>query len=381
MLSDRVIIVRGNFAEGNFGDDALLLAVRGLLSRHYCDSRILFDCPKLANRHNHLRNARVVAPGDVMRAAAILYGGGTQFFSFPGASNHEGKSLRRLLRTLRHPKRLVSGFRGRRRLRFEATLPKVGVGLGCGPFVAGSTEERATQTLLKQMRFLWVRDAVSVAFCQKTGIRAVTQAPDLCFLPSFQAQYIPHRMSTRMPVSPQVGIVLRDWRYGTGDLMSAKEYLKCGAICRQNGMRVRFFVFSPDRDTSTMRQLNEAGEMPVCWTAESMQVEEYVLLLDSCDVLVTSRFHGAVFALLLGKPFVAIEIEPKLKGASELYRGQDILVEPRIAPSDLFHRIQHIFEHLGEYNAQAIRVRDELTERATDAQAEFDTSITTIVEL
>ncbi|HRY47649.1 MAG TPA: polysaccharide pyruvyl transferase family protein [Candidatus Paceibacterota bacterium] len=378
MPNNSVIIVRGNFSEGNFGDDALLLAVDQLLTHHYSCEQILFDCPQLAYRYDGVRCARIAVAADLRRASAILYGGGTQFFSFSESPRMMQLPLHRLIRAATSPKRLMERCRARYRLHLETGLPKIGVGLGFGPFVDNTSEEQAARVLARQMRFLWVRDVNSERFCRNNGAGNLTRASDLCFLSAFQQQYIHRRSASMKRVIPRVGIALRDWKFTGEGAMCITPYLQFAAMCRQRQIDVKFFVFSPKRDVEVTRQLIDANEEACHWTPDSISVMAFVEMLDACDVMVTSRFHAAVFSLLLGKPFVAVEIESKLKMVAELLGGWDVLVRLPVDPSCLFAKVKNIIDHLPEYCERARRTCFEQTQQADRARTEFDECMRTL---
>src|SRR5262249_13101907 len=59
-------------------------------------------------------------------------------------------------------------------------------------------------------------------------------------------------------------------------------------------------------------------ESVTVWNPGSQTIADFLGILNGFDCLLTARFHGALFAALLGKPTVCIEIEPKLRLVSEL---------------------------------------------------------------
>lgn len=364
-------IVRGNFAEGNFGDDALLLAAHNLLMRHYPADRIRYECPALAYRQDEACEARTASRLDIFRANAIIYGGGTQFFSFPNSGHGNGK--RSLLRqTASIMRRVPASLYIKARAWRENVIASAGIGLGFGPFVPNSPATQAAGKLAAAMSFLWVRDAASLAFCASCGAGGAFQSSDLCFLPSFQNLHVATRSQPSPATMPRVGFVLRDWHYSGKDGLPVAPYVQAAAECRKKGLQVQFFIFSPKRDQQTLRELAAAGENVICWNPQSMRITDYVTMLDSCDLLVTQRFHAAIFSLLLGKPFMAVGIEPKLDMVADMYGIADAKAPTGNGKDELTAKIFRMLANSDACRKKARQVLAEQTTQASRAQAAFD---------
>ena len=79
------------------------------------------------------------------------------------------------------------------------------------------------------------------------------------------------------------------------------------------------------------------------WNPYRDRIESFLGFLSSYDLFVTARYHGAIFASILRKPVVAIEIENKLALVSELLKvGSRLWAYP-------FHAEQCL-EHIAEFD-------------------------------
>jgi len=97
---------------------------------------------------------------------------------------------------------------------------------------------------------------------------------------------------------------------------------------RSLGVDVRFLAFAPS-DRAYLSALSTAHEKVMAWHAGYGSIEAFWAEIAAHDLLVTSRFHGAVFALLSGRPFIAIDIEPKLASlAAMVPELSNVLVQP-----------------------------------------------------
>lgn len=205
----RTILLRGNYAEANFGDDALLVAAYRLLARHAL--RIVVE-GGAAYRDDRLSGLGVRVP-DHRRFDAIVYGGGTQFFAFdhdtPVTSVPFG---RRILGKIARPTSVLGSIRARRRVRIESQTARLAIGFGIGPFPENSPSEAAAAKIVRTMALVWVRDRASETFCRRHGVETAVLSADLCFTSAFAEAVQPPA-----PTAPsdrrllQVGIVLRDW--------------------------------------------------------------------------------------------------------------------------------------------------------------------------
>ena len=81
-------------------------------------------------------------------------------------------------------------------------------------------------------------------------------------------------------------------------------------------------IFLFDKRTDK-KVLQLAKDYNIClWNPVKMSFKEFCFQLETQDVLVTSRAHGAICGAVLGVPSVIIELEPKLKTIHECYQIQ-----------------------------------------------------------
>jgi polysaccharide pyruvyl transferase WcaK-like protein len=257
----------------------------------------------------------------------------------------------------------------------ERELPLLGVGLGFGPFVDAPGQALAVSQLVGRMQFVWTRDAEAASFARSAGCNAVVEGSDLCFLTSFQSIEVPAPDFRERASGPRLGIVLRAWDYGRRGDGEVRRWIEVAHRCKEVGIESEFFLFSATRDVVAHRELKEAGEHVNWWDPENMTVMEFSRLIGRCDLILTSRFHGAIFALLMNKPFLAISIEPKLRIAADLLGGTEFLVDPLTDPLTVSRKIVEMMARLPALGVTAARVCAEQTRRADSASVEFATAL------
>lgn len=309
----RVASLRGNFHEGNFGDDALLLACTALL---LCRAKSLCVDGKVAYQDERLAGLDAAATTDVL-PDLIVYGGGTQFFSFGTPDNMTQRSSRALslARKIFLPSAYAASFRARARGVHLRRIPKIAIGVGVGPF-SDSVSAEATASLLRDMALVWVRDVRSENFCRSHGVKNLVASADLCFTDAFSRVTLPIISLPRPERQAQrVAIILRDWKPLGVDFF--RRQIDVARRLRAAGHFVRFIGLSM-HDHRYLSEMAAAGEEVLVWDPHKARLEDFWNTLSFQDLIVTSRFHGAIFAILSGTPYVAIEIEPKLVNLREI---------------------------------------------------------------
>lgn len=310
--SNKSFLLRGNYAEGNFGDDALAVAAERLLMPHA--RRILTD-GEVAYKDPQLDRA-LPRKGNDERFDAIVYGGGTQFFSFEYNQAEGPSSLsHRLLRKLTHPSSLIESYRARRKLSIESRTPLMAIGFGVGPFVENDPAERAVAILLKRMKLVWVRDNASMEFCERHGIETALRSSDLCFTTAFtKAVRRPLHTPKTVNAQRQIGLILRDWRAWNDTYFEA--VIEAARRLREQGLEPKFFSLSSS-DVRFLSVLQRNGESAISWRGDAGGLGSFWAAIAQMDLVVTARFHGAVFSVLSETPFLAISIEPKLDSVQQ----------------------------------------------------------------
>jgi hypothetical protein len=101
---------------------------------------------------------------------------------------------------------------------------------------------------------------------------------------------------------------------------------------------VDFISFSKRSDALWAVRLEKRGEHLAAWNPQEQTVAQFIELLRGYDAFITARYHGAVFASLLRRPVVCIQVEPKLRLIADLLgRGARLWHYPFSARESLNH--------------------------------------------
>ena len=212
------ILAVGGYGLGNFGDDALMLALHECLRSHVPEKQVAFYCHDAPYLKSLVGETLVVdhRGSSSVTCDVLVYGGGTQFYSFPLTRARYLPSLtwQRVRRYSTDPREAIEAVAKRLR-RFDRISGirygrAVGVGIGVGPFVAGSLEKRQADDALRAMSHCFVRDPLSYEY--GTGIRGgdgCSLGTDLCYTRPFVEKIAP--AARRGGTTRRIGIIVRDW--------------------------------------------------------------------------------------------------------------------------------------------------------------------------
>jgi len=338
------VTIVGAYGAGNLGDDALLASVltalRGIVSDNRVCIRTLHRAPYVAQ---WFPDVTVVSSGDSVRVRTnlLLFGGGTQFYSFANACATRGRRLRSINKYLLRPRLLW------RRLRMVGTFQGIvsdrtaAVSVGIGPFVPGSFQEERARALLRSCDWISVRDTLSLGFCGRWGITRALLYPDLCFaseLWGFDGLTNPGIGSA----VARVGVIVRDWPRTIMGQAYFEPLRKAVAQMRAEGLAVTYLSLGVSSDSKTVRTLEQAGEKVVKWDPGNSTVVEFAERLRSFHLLITARVHAVIIGATLGIPSIAIGIEPKLEIVREQLGAGTRGWAPPFDPDVLLSQVREI---------------------------------------
>ncbi|RDK10482.1 polysaccharide pyruvyl transferase family protein [Cupriavidus lacunae] len=323
----RNVILAGYFGRANIGDDALLKVSathvrRALPGNTLCIERaaeylrVLVPDVKLG----------VIAPSakaDEESNRITVYCGGTQFFQFKKATFGEkvqywrGQARVSLKSTW---KELSGVIKERVNPSRRGPSEKILVGIGVGPI---ATESYAASLISKlaTAQDIWVRDKASLSFLADNGLRAKFGA-DICFssemlgiLPSLEG------------LSPEreVTIICRDWSLDQCDV--TRRLIELGRQLRARGLAVEFCLFSHAEDSVSESFILNAGFPLRKWGDDGWDITEFLKSTYRTKLVISARYHGAIFSALLGIPVCVVDIEPKLSELSTQSGGAISLLE------------------------------------------------------
>lgn len=321
-MKNRKVGIRGAYGEYNFGDDALMYFLHNWAKVNSIDANFIGKEAKYIS--NYIPSNRYIVKEEFHRYffETLIYGGGTQFFSFERSIPSDSK-LKLLFRNpflfLKKVKLTLEKKVNMKQLNYNSLFS---VGVGLGPFKVQSEIETIAKKQISNMQGVFVRDKFSYTFAKSHNSNTYLST-DICFLPDvidFKPYY---NNSNRIK---KIGIILRDWSYSTSGAQYLKRVIE-EAIKLSGSFQVEFILF---RDEPLCEEnINNLGFNIIKWNPKSQNLEDFIKILSDFDLFISSRFHGVIFGALLHIPSIAIEIEPKLKVTKELLEnGVEVWQQP-----------------------------------------------------
>lgn len=346
--------ILGAFGDGNLGDDALMLVAMSVVGHFAVPVVTLKSSAGLSYVQRMATSAIAVQTVPNMegsRPDVALYAGGTQYFSFPPKKGRLRRLADRLARTVRTPRGVVSQwFRHGTDVRWPScSQPVVGMGIGLGPFDGDPRILRRARAIASRMNYVAVRDVRSYELCRQWGCNHAKLRSDLCYVPEFWRPLRADVSSAEHGGSTRVGVIVRDWPHTAEGDAYVPALLEVVARLRSSGRQVEFISFSQG-DHAWIQRLRARNEPVAVWDPETDTVGSFLKRLARFDVIVTARYHGAVFASLLNKPVVCIGVEPKLELVANLFGNGARLWT---YPFDLAACLGHISDIESNYSASA----------------------------
>lgn len=312
------VIVRGGYGYCNLGDDLLMLAIDQLLASEDLPITHIFQCDYSEYLTKWIPNAIVVPKEKTfLTAGLVLYGGGTQFYSFK-PDPKECRGLNRLLNISRTPLSIIPKVLRRIHgmLKVEHVKHWAAIGIGIGPFVENSKVLENTKHLFLKMDHVSVRDIESYNLCKRWGIHVAKHSTDLCFLPAI-VEWIRSQCSGKNANPDRVGFVVRDWPHTESGELYSESILSLVQSLSLDGYSPEFFLFKKD-DIGWQKELQKTGYPVHIWQGSQQKTGPFFSELEKCSILVTARYHGAVLAAIMRRPCICIDIDPKLSLLSQV---------------------------------------------------------------
>ncbi|KYQ85095.1 hypothetical protein AWW72_06275 [Acinetobacter sp. NRRL B-65365] len=294
------VIIKGAYGAANFGDDALIYSI---LKNFFLDKKVAVIGKKNTYWNKLFSDVEYFSLDSEknIQADFLIYGGGTQFFNFKSFRYF----LKKIIFAFSNPMLLKNKFLKKKGLVVSAK-EEIYLGIGLGPF----NDEKAGEFFLKKLRikkYVFVRDFLSLNY-MKGG---ATKVDDLCLM-----DYKRYQDSSTGNKNNKLCIIIRDWDFDNNHKHVQKiiDFYK-----NTTKYELDFIFFGNDKECK--KKLRENNISFVEWNPEKDDLLAFSSMLSEYKLIISSRYHGIIFAQIHGVPSIAINIEPKLMQVSKEYSG------------------------------------------------------------
>ncbi len=335
------VVLKGYYGFGNFGDDILMLATYQVCKNIFPKSELLISTESQDHSYINrlLPEIRIVNSNTDIEADWIVHGGGGVFFDFRNG-NTKNTLINYFIKVIGYRNysnifKLYKSLKGNKYLR---STYRAGLGIGVGTYTPSSNRFVADILALSSFNILLVRDKESVSNASKyCNAIKIHKATDLAFILDYR------KLSERKKTlnSKSVGFILRDWP--TGNYVS--EFLAVAKKFQSTGIDVKFFSFDERADS---KYISAASTVAIVhsWSPETMTVGDFLSELETCQLIISSRAHGAIVSTCLGIPTLCVGIEPKLFQVANMLQNSANLIEQPFEEGKILKTIQNALDQI-----------------------------------
>lgn len=303
------VFLWGGYGTGNLGDDILVKSMMSMLLDDYNEGDIA-----IRNRSSSeyisswYPRVKTVRDTKVVDTEKLVFGGGTQIFSFP--SRYKG--------LLKYASQLKSYLKSKyiwnidnnryRNVRFKSAYS---FSVGVGPFYGNTSVEQYALKWININDVFFARDMDSYLFSKQCDTEAYIY-PDIAYYKDLWVEG-QHLKKNKNEFEKNVSFVLRDWKRGNVKDRYFKYVIQGAQHLENKGYNVTFFIFSSE-DVRVINELKQRELQYKVWNPSDNKVVSYVnTLQERSDVIISSRAHGIVLGYILGIPTIGIMVDKKVK--------------------------------------------------------------------
>jgi polysaccharide pyruvyl transferase WcaK-like protein len=214
---------------------------------------------------------------------------------------------------------------------------RAGIGIGVGTYTRSSRRFKHDILSLAAFDFLMVRDPASVNNSHNfLDPQKVWRSTDLAF--SFDYTQTNRRTPNE---GPTIGFILRDWP--TGDHVTM--VIEVARILAKRGTGIAFYSFDEGADRQFISTVSTFADIHI-WNPHHISIDQFMAALADCQLIVSSRAHGAIIAACLGIPSLCVGIEPKLNEVANMLPQSSTILSISSTPQQAVELIESRLDKL-----------------------------------
>lgn len=236
---------------------------------------------------------------------------------------------------------------------------------GIGPIIRESNKKRVAK-VLNRVEHTTVRDFNSQKLLVEIGVKPekVSVSADMVVAMRKEDKAIGAEILSQLnfiaPERKTLGIAIRqkDFR----DMDKRAELIKL-ANRLSNIYSVVFVPFYYKNDTKIYEDIHKDVTEHVYFIKEKYNSDEFMSLLQNLDVLIGSRLHSLIFALVAEIPFIGISYDPKIENFMDMIDMQPVCAMHNFDAQKLIDAVELISNDYESHKQIIVKAKQTLKDR------------------
>jgi len=236
---------------------------------------------------------------------------------------------------------------------------------GIGPIIRDSNKKQVARVLNK-VNHTTVRDFNSQKLLVDIGVNPdkISVSADMVIAmdmePKERGKQIVEQFNLKEPHRKKIGIAVRHKDFKTSE---RKQQLVFLANTLAIHYTVFFVPFYYKNDTKIYDELKDFVDDNVYFINEKYDSEEFMSLLENLDILMGSRLHSLIFALVAEVPFIGISYDPKIENFMEMIHMKPVCSMSDFSPEKLIQSVELLEQSYEDNKRKIIESKYLLKER------------------
>ncbi len=178
----------------------------------------------------------------------------------------------------------------------------------------------------------------------------------------------------------RIAMIVRDWTHDKKGISYKHSLFQVYEELVANGFDVTFCLFKGNHEEGWIQFFRSKGLRYIFWDPMQSSLSSFCTDLSIYDLFISARYHGAVFATLLERPVICIDIEPKLALASHELESSDLLWKSPFDKQQCLDLVRRVNSCYSDYVFRSIRTKKRLASVAGGMVGKFRDAVSILLK-